>query len=190
MGVSRSVEPGGEKVSTQTHEFTILANQTVDVRIVGDAKTGTLEVLFKHVGDNREIAKKRTYTDVVGSDYMQWVNENGLDKRDISGYAFVKAEYPAESSLTDGIITITYWYDNGSKVTGNVSGSTGSGGSSSSSNDVMMDELPEEGDYIYDDMPPVPKTADVQANIPVALGSFGTVLTAGIAFIRKKMLGA
>jgi hypothetical protein len=43
--------------------------------------------------------------------YMAWVEDKGLLDKDIDGYTFVKADYPNSEKLIEGVLTITYWYE-------------------------------------------------------------------------------
>lgn len=71
---------------------------------------GTVIVYFKNADTNQEISASYSYTDNIGTDFLEWLKAKNVDKKSISGYTFTKADYPATTKLTDEVQTVTYWY--------------------------------------------------------------------------------
>lgn len=185
------VQAKGVLKNKTKYETSITGEQQAEIYITDrEEKQGTLVVYFKHIDDNREVAPKQSYTDSVGSDYMVWLERNGYDKKTISGFLYVKADYPSEETLIDGTLTVTYWYsgkgisniaiggNTGNSSTGNgSSGSYGSGGNYGSSGSYNDGE-----NYTK-----IPKTGDSKvALLPVFLSL--TILSgASIWFVQHKL---
>ncbi|MDO9557261.1 MAG: SpaA isopeptide-forming pilin-related protein [Coriobacteriia bacterium] len=93
---------------------------------------GGVQVRYRNVWDGTEIAHAWGYNAEVGSAYLPWLavlNSPGYTTRDpylpwtapgataaqaagrpIDGFIYVSADYPAETELIDGKLTVTYWY--------------------------------------------------------------------------------
>jgi uncharacterized surface anchored protein len=103
--------PEGFVLDDKLHEFDITKDGVVEMSIKNQPIVGSVEVYFRHVDHNHELARAFAFTDWVGEPYMAWVNGYGLDKKPLDGYLYVKADYPTDPNLVDGKLTITYWYD-------------------------------------------------------------------------------
>lgn len=183
------VQTKGITKNKAKYETTITGEQQAEIYITDrEDKQGTLIVYFKHIDDNREVAPKQSYTDSVGSDYMAWLERNSYDKKTISGFLYVKADYPSEEMLIDGTLTVTYWYsgkgvsniaigNTNNSSTGNGSSGTGNGSSGSYGGSYNND-----GYYTG-----VPKTGDANvALFPVFL-SLTLISGASIWLVKHKM---
>ena len=106
----RSV-PDGFILDDELIPFSILSDGEIIKEIKNQPDIGSVEVFYRHIDSNHELADAYLYTDWIGEDYMVWLAASGLNEKSIAGYSLVKSEYPDETELVDGKLTVTYWYD-------------------------------------------------------------------------------
>lgn len=192
-----------QKALTNAKRHTVNVTDEKQVQLAiksNQSKQGTLIIYFRHIDDNREISAKRSYTDNVGTDYMQWVTSNKLDKPKVSTFTFIRAEYPAESRLIEGTLTITYWYSGTGRTDLSIKQEFVDEGTAEQvieDEEAIQNTAPEKGfnipeeksdvDYNEPERVSAPKTGDKGANIALALSSATVVLAAGIIFIKKRL---
>jgi hypothetical protein len=106
-------EPINGYISNDTkYKFSIGDNdEIINIAVQNTPISGGVEVYFRHIDYGHELYDSYVYSDWVGMTYMDWIEDKGLVDKDIDGYTFVKADYPNSEKLTDGVITITYWYE-------------------------------------------------------------------------------
>ncbi len=94
------------------YQFSISEDgQTIELNIQNMPLSGRVEVFFRHLDYGHELYDSYVYSDWVGLPYLNLIESKGLDKKELSDYSFVKADYPASNVLVNGKLTITYWYD-------------------------------------------------------------------------------
>ena len=103
--------PDGFVLDDELIPFSILSEGEVTQEIKNQPDIGSVEVFYRHIDSNHELADTYLFTDWIGEDYMAWLSASGLDEKSINGYTLVKSEYPDESVLVDGKLTVTFWYD-------------------------------------------------------------------------------
>ncbi len=103
--------PDGFVLDDKMIVFSILSDGEVTQEIKNQPDIGSVEVFYRHIDSNHELADTYLFTDWIGEDYMAWLSASGLDEKSINGYTLVKSEYPDESVLVDGKLTVTFWYD-------------------------------------------------------------------------------
>lgn len=106
----RSV-PDGFILDEALIPISIFAQGEFTKHITNQPNIGSVEVFYRHIDSNHELADAYLYTDWIGEDYMTWLSVSGLDAKSIDGYSLVKSEYPDETVLVDDKLTVTLWYD-------------------------------------------------------------------------------
>jgi len=106
----RSV-PDGFVLDEELISFSILSDGEVVKEIKNQPNIGSVEVFYRHIDSKHELADAYLYTDWIGEDYTAWLKASGLAKKGIDGYSLVKSEYPDETVLVDGKLTVIFWYD-------------------------------------------------------------------------------
>ena len=157
--------PEGYKLNKKDKRTVLLdSSKQGGAEFVIEAVKGTLILQYRHVDTQAELEKEFSYTDFVGRDYMSWLRNSGHDRKALTGYTFVRADYPAETKLIDGTLTITYWYGG----SGSGSGIGNSGGTISSGINTS-----------------IPKTGEVLPVANYVIGSLSTVLGGVFIALRK-----
>lgn len=159
--------PEGYKLNKKDKRTVVLDKAKGNAEFVLEQGKGTLLIQYKNVDTQAEIETEYSYTDFVGRDYMTWLRNSGYDRKSITGYTFVRADYPADSKLIDGTLTIVYWYS-GSGA-GNLS--AGSGGNFSSGVSTS-----------------IPKTGELLPVMNYALGLISSLGGASMIVFRKRFL--
>lgn len=163
--------PEGYKLEKKDEKTVVLdSSKQGEAEFVIEAVKGTLLLKYKHVDTQAELEKEFSYTDFVGRDYMTWLRNSGHDRKALAGYTFVRADYPAETKLIDGTLTITYWYGGAGSGSG-----IGSGGNGSTISSGISTSIPKTGE-----------------SLPVGnyvVGSLSTILSMTMAaFVKRRSL--
>lgn len=103
-------------LDTTSYPFTITAGETAVVKVVNKYSTGSVTVYFRHVDDTRELAPNRTHSGRTGTGYLEWIRNHQLHGMAIEGYSFVRADFPRETLLGTGNLTVTMWYKDAAPV--------------------------------------------------------------------------
>lgn len=91
--------PQGYKLDTAERWFTVKTDETTLIEITNEAVKGTVEVRFRHVQDGHELAAVITFTGNLGTDYREWMRENGLEEMEINDYRLYQDGLPGRAYL-------------------------------------------------------------------------------------------
>lgn len=162
-------------------DVTLSTTNIMDIAVTIEGIKGTLILRYKDVATGAELNPEYSYTDYIGKDYMSWVRSNNYDRKPITGYTFVRVEYPESSVLTADSLVITYFYTNAktSTTTGSVSSNSG----------TMVGIDNESGLTVTSGISTtVPKTGELPPYSLYALACAAFVIAAGLLLATKKRL--